>query len=383
MKDSQKSVKAGLMIFIATLMIIVISALCISCELSELAPNVVTPNEDDPKITTKENNPIHTTKAPVTTIPVTEPPRPPEFQNPLTGLEASKEVSRTRPISICIGNTASSLPQMGLSAADILVEAPVEGGITRLMLISCSYADSQIFGSVRSTRPYLAYVADQFDAVQAYAGTTDLGKSVSLKEYDTMDYIIQNMSEVYFSDPTRNSPHHIMTDGKKLFSGLVSLGLRATYSKSTLPFEFVEYFSSAPLSKNDSFYVRIPFSSAQTAEFKYNATTKTYDRYQFGSIHSDSANGKALSFENLFLLFCDTTTYDRATGTEISVDVESGGTGYYISNGKYMDIIWHRDENSSLKFTDKNGNSLKVNRGKSYIALIRVSSKNSVVLNAN
>ncbi|MBQ1244875.1 MAG: DUF3048 domain-containing protein, partial [Clostridia bacterium] len=132
MKDSQKSVKAGLMIFIATLMIIVISALCISCELSELAPNIVTPNEDDPKITTRENNPIHTTKAPVTTIPVTEPPRPPEFQNPLTGLEASKEVSRTRPISICIGNTASSLPQMGLSAADILVEAPVEGGITRL-----------------------------------------------------------------------------------------------------------------------------------------------------------------------------------------------------------------------------------------------------------
>lgn len=383
MKDKKNKKKAGFMIFMLSLMIIIISALCISCEFSELAPSgIINSNDENPAQTTK-NPTVHSTTAPVTTVPVTEPPRPPEFQNPLTGLEASKEVSKTRPISVCIGNTASSLPQLGISAADVLIEAPVEGGITRLMLISCSYTDSQVFGSVRSTRPYLADIANQFDAVQAYAGTTDLGKSVSFNNYDTMDYIVQNMSNVYFSDPSRNSPHHIMTDGKKLFSGLVSLGLRATNSQKALPFEFVDYFSEAVLSKNDSFYVRIPFSSAQTAEFKYNATTKTYDRYQFSSIHSDSANGKALSFKNLFLLFCDTTTYDRATGTEISIDVEGGGTGYYVSDGKYVEIIWHRNENGDLKFTDKNGNALKVNRGKSYIGLVRVSLKNSVVLNAN
>ena len=127
--------------------------------------------------------------------------------------------------------------------------------------------------------------------------------------------------------------------------------------------------------------MRIPFSSVQTTEFKYNSTNDTYQRYQFGSLHTDES-GKPLEFTNVIILFCDATTYDKATGTEISIDVSNGGTGYYVSGGKYIDIIWNRDENGTLKFCNKNGTVIQINRGKTYIGLVRISTKNSVVLNS-
>ena len=386
MKKQRKCMRTELMMAISILLLFIISVSCIGCELKALTntnSSDKTPIKPATASTSTTTTAVPQTTVPETTVPVTEPPKPPQFLNPLSGCEATEEISKTRPVSVCIGNTASSLPQFGISDAEILVEAPVEGGITRLMIISCNYANANIIGSVRSTRSYLADIANQFDAIQAYVGTTDSGKSTAFKSYDTMDYIIQNMSDVYFSDALRSSPHHIMTNGDRLLNGISSLGFRKSVSDKALPFEFPEYFSKATLSENDSLYVRIPFSSAQTAEFKYNTSTENYDRYQFSSLHSDSDNGKGLSFKNLILLFCDVTTYDKASGSEISIDTLNGGTGYYVSEGKYMDIIWYRDKNSDLKFADKNGTPLTINRGKTYIGLIRISTKTSVVLNSN
>ena len=59
-----------------------------------------------------------------------------KYYNALTGLPTDKNAASARPIAVCIGNTAASLPQYGLSLADVLIEAPVEGGSTRLMAIT-------------------------------------------------------------------------------------------------------------------------------------------------------------------------------------------------------------------------------------------------------
>ncbi len=379
MKNTKRSTKVGLMIIGFLFLIIIISASCIGCEFNALAWETDQKDNENNKVqttTTTAISPLTTT-----TVATTTAPQEPEFLNPLTGTETTKENSGRRPFAICIGNTAAAMPQYGIGSADILVEAPVEGGITRLMIISCEYSNTEIIGSVRSTRTYLSDIAKDFDAIQAYVGTSDLGTSKQLAGKDTMDYIIQNMTNTYYHDTQRNAPHHIMTSADRLIAGAKSLGYRTTYANVKYPFEFVDYFDKAVLSNNDSLYVRIPFSSSQTTEFKYNSTDETYQRYQFSSLHTDET-GKPLSFTNLIILFCDTTTYDKSSGTEISIDVSNGGTGYYVSGGKYTDIIWQRDENGTLKFCNKNGTVLQLNRGKTYIGLVKISTKNSVVLNS-
>ena len=54
----------------------------------------------------------------------------------LTGEWIDADLAKKKPVAIMIGNTNDALPQYGLSQADVLYEAPAEGGITRLMPIS-------------------------------------------------------------------------------------------------------------------------------------------------------------------------------------------------------------------------------------------------------
>ena len=53
-------------------------------------------------------------------------------------------------------------------------------------------------------------------------------------------------------------------------------------------------------------------------------------------------------------------------------DGGSDSVGYYISNGMIQKVQWAKEPNnerSKLAFYDETGNEIKVNRGKSYIAL--------------
>ena len=74
----------------------------------------------------------------------------------LTGEWIDKDLAKKKPVAIMIGNTNDALPQYGLSQADVLYEAPAEGGITRLMPIFQDYSGLDKIGSVRSCRHYYA-----------------------------------------------------------------------------------------------------------------------------------------------------------------------------------------------------------------------------------
>ena len=94
----------------------------------------------------------------------------PQFTNPLTGLESEVDLSKKRPVSIMVNNIGVSLPQSGISYADILFECLAEGGITRLMMISTEYEKLPKVGSVRSARDYYIDYAESFNCIFIHAG---------------------------------------------------------------------------------------------------------------------------------------------------------------------------------------------------------------------
>ena len=57
----------------------------------------------------------------------------------LTGKLVPESVGRQRAISVMLNNIYDALPQSGIGNASIVYEAPVEGGITRLMGIFADY----------------------------------------------------------------------------------------------------------------------------------------------------------------------------------------------------------------------------------------------------
>lgn len=302
----------------------------------------------------------------------------PTVFDPLTGLP-SEDKSFSRPISVCIGNTPNAFPQYGPENADVLVEAQVEGGITRLMAIISDYSSLTRVGSVRSTREYLLNLSEDFGAVALYAGTSDITSGTAVSGKDTLDYIHQNLSSVYYRDTNLSAPHNLMTDGDRIAAGISAAG----YS-TTLPSDFKSPLNFAPWGQTASLGsaaggVSIVFSSTQTSDFRYNPESGLYER---GGAATVARGGIAESqaFSNIVVLFCNATIRETAgNASELELDTTSGGSGLCLTNGTYAKIRWTRSaKDGSLQFTDASGGQLYLNRGKTYIGLMRVSLEDNV-----
>ena len=61
----------------------------------------------------------------------------------LTGKPVPESIGRKKAISVMLNNIQDALPQSGIANAEVVYEAPVEGGITRLMGIFEDYQDEQ------------------------------------------------------------------------------------------------------------------------------------------------------------------------------------------------------------------------------------------------
>ena len=315
-----------------------------------------------------------------TTAPSTEDNQPVVlYYNPLTGLGTDEANSLLRPVAVTLGNTPYSLPQFGLSDADILIEAPIEGGVTRLTLLTTDYNTIRKIGSVRATRSYIADLCDALGAIQFYAGTSDTGASVRFPDYDTFDYVLDNLTETFYKDTTRTDPHDLMTDGMLISMAISRAGIEKNFTEEfRAPFRFtaLETNVSLPTVTNN---VKIGYSATQSVQFCYNTETGMYARYLAGEPQIDGNNQQQAQFRNLFVLYTSTTTYESASGSELDLNLTDGGSGLYISNGQSAEITWTYS-NGSLMMLDQNGNQLEVNRGTSYIGLVPVGSRADVSL---
>ena len=77
-----------------------------------------------------------------------------EMYSYLTGEPVSEIIGKQRPYAIMINNIETSLPQSGVSQAEMIYEAQVESGITRLMAVFQDVDNIEKIGSIRSARHY-------------------------------------------------------------------------------------------------------------------------------------------------------------------------------------------------------------------------------------
>ena len=100
----------------------------------------------------------------------TKDPNKGKVQSYLTGEMISKKRQKRRPVAIMINNIIDAIPQYGISKAEVMYEAPVEGGITRLMCIMDDYDNLKRIGSIRSCRIYYTRFALEWDAIYSHFG---------------------------------------------------------------------------------------------------------------------------------------------------------------------------------------------------------------------
>ena len=306
------------------------------------------------------------------TDPTPDPPAP-IFYNQLTGLVCDEALSSYRPISVCIGNFDGTR-QEGLSLADVLIEAPIDGGATRLWAMLGTPSAAAKLSSVRSVRDYMMPLARSFGSITAYAGTTDTpGASNTPFSGDTLDYIHHNLSSTFTKEGDTLS-----VDGNALLSAAGNMGY-TTKAKATLPYALTAPNETRHPTGNRISSIHFSFSEGNTVDFSYREDTGLYARSQNGEAHTDAANGEQLAFQNVILLFHNVNYYHSADGTSFSLDTAAGGDGFCYTGGGVVGVKWRADANGEIAFFDTSGNPLTVNRGKTYIGMLRITDSTSVI----
>lgn len=258
-------------------------------------------------------------------------PRANRFFHILTGQEVENgEAALAVPYAIIIDNALEARPQMGLDAARIVYEVPVEGGVTRFLAFFDLEGDttrltSQI-GPVRSARPYFLDFASELRAFLAHVGGSPASleilrqRSAYLAHVDEMSW----WGRYFIRDTSEPSPHNVFTNAKLLREVKESIaggewGENLVYDE--LAWEWGTAIAQATTSVSQS--VRIDFSTySYEVEYRYDPTRAVYTRYQSGEIHR-SDSGIPLEANNVLIAFMQTRVIDDVG----RLDIKTTGSG--------------------------------------------------------
>ncbi len=302
-----------------------------------------------------------------------------EMRSSLTGLWIPIDIGNKRPYAIQLSNFKSVRNQWGIGQADILYEALVEGGITRFLAIGENFTGDRI-GSVRSSRHYFASFADEYDAIYIHYGKTKYAVS-KLKNLgiNNLDGETGIGSTVFYRDKSMKAPHNAFTGLDKIQAGINQKKYKTERNLDAEP-HYVFYEEDTDLENGiacNKISIKYPYNKPY---FEYDQVKKEYLRSQFGEIHKDSNTGQQLAFKNIIVQFVKEWNIDK-NGYQ-TMDIEDAqGSGYYITNGKKIDISWKKNEKKKwMRYYDASGVELIINPGKTYIAVFPNNSTKDVVI---
>ena len=284
-----------------------------------------------------------------TTEPPTEPPTEPEpvYTNPLNGeiLDAPFE---DRIYAVTVANIPDSLPHVGVTHADILMEMFVNHSIVRCLALYTQPEKAETIGSVRSTRLMFDDITQHYGAVLFHAG----GSSQVLA--DAAERGIQNYNidawanqaqGVSVRDNDRNRyigwEHCLVAIGPELKNFADNQGVPTVAEDADFGLLFTEDGTPADGEAADTITIKLVFGrSSKETVLEYDPQA---GKYHYGGIfytnkimHTDQVTKEPELFENVVVMYADITL----NGIYHTADFLAGGYGYYACGGKIIPIFW-------------------------------------------
>ena len=295
------------------------------------------------------------------------------YVNPLTGETEDHEVSGKRPVAFMINNIWVAVPQWGVKDADIIFEAIVEGGITRLMCIFQEIPDEDIVGSVRSLRHNYIDFAAGYDAIIAHCGCSNLATdALERRGYDDIE-AISWAGDLFYRDPWRAEnmgyEHSLMTTGKDINNYLENEAFFRTQHEKGYQCNMV--FSESPKVSGGEIKtdIEVDFGKGKSTYFTFDAASNDYTAAEYDEVYIDASDEKPVHFKNIVVIQTDVWTCDDAGHQDM--DLTGEGNGWFMVNGVMSEITWSRaDEDSQFVYTYKDGTPVEFGIGKTYIGVI-------------
>jgi hypothetical protein len=275
---------------------------------------------------------------------------------PLTGLEAADPaVDVDGPVVVVkVDNVDAALPQAGLDVADIVVEEPVEGGVTRLAVLVHSSPRGTI-GPVRSVRSSDVGIVKPVGGVLVASG----GAPEALGDIAAAGIETRLDGTPGFSrDPSRAAPHNLLVDLDEAYAALDAPGPDQAY------FDFGDLVVDEEVTRPAGDLV-LTYSPAHTTRLVLDGSRWSRDLAEADGFVADTVI--ALTVEQ------GTAGYLDPSGAPVPINLTEGtGTGWLAHGGRIVDIEWSKESPGQPWAFSVQGEDVAVPPGRTYLALLPV-----------
>jgi len=285
-----------------------------------------------------------------------------EIRHPLTG-EIIEEEIHPELYAVIVENSLDAWPQSGVEDAFLVIEAPVEGNITRWLTFYSGDTETKKIGPVRSARPYFVELALGFDSLLAHVGGSPEGLAL-IKSTNTYDVDEFFYGRYFWRAKDRYAPHNAYTETDRL--------KKVWDDKVKSPQKYQEIlFKSEPEGRDTELEIddiKINFhNTAYNVTWKYDAKTNTYKRNQVGVKHK-MASKQQLYANNLIEVKTDISVIDNVGRKRIRTIGE--GDAVIYQNGEEIEVTWKKEKAANMmRFYDDQNQEITLLPGKTWIEI--------------
>lgn len=291
---------------------------------------------------------------------------------PLTGLPAPGGQVPQRPaLAIKVENLPAARPQYGLAQADVVYEEPVEGGITRFIVIYQCHDSSRV-EPVRSGRWVDPELVNQFGAhpLFAYAGAVQ----TVTQEIDSSPLIdvgvFRAPQSAYWRDPARYAPHNLVTSTQALYAYGASAG--ASKTPPAPVFQYGPIPASAGATPAASVYIPYLYSPVT---WTWHPKDHLYYRSYSDTGPATLGGGGQITATNIVIMHLvayPSTFVEDVNGAHETLLVLTGsGPAVVVRDGAAVTGTWNRPSlNDVTRLLDAQGQVIPLAPGVTWIELV-------------
>jgi hypothetical protein len=272
-------------------------------------------------------------------------------------------------------NAPGAYPQYGLSQADVVYEAFVEGGITRFMGLYWSQEADRL-EPIRSARTPFVVWADEYGALYAHAGEADTDNAANaggqMQDWHIFDLnaFAPVPSSAFYRDDERYAPHNLATGTVPLRQAAMALGYAGSPTVASWLFkEGGAGTAAAPAAEGIEINFggeRIPWALVQ---WHWDPASKSYLRFQFGGPAVDANTQQQLRFTTVIVMQTSTEVVDDS-GHVLLGQLGSGPATVFL-DGKEVEGTWKKaDRQDRTRYYDAQGNEIALNGGPIFIEVV-------------
>ncbi len=279
--------------------------------------------------------------------------------------------SKTRPFAVMINNLGAARPyHTGLQEAYLVYEIIVEGGITRYLAL---YKDNfpETVGSVRSARHYYLDYALENDAYYVHWGWSPQAQE-DIKTLGVNNINGLSVSSPYFFRKKLNvsSEHTGYTNLKEMANYVETKNWHKEDNKGLL-LKYSALSVDMGEEAQEALKIDLKYSNSFTTNYVYDSETGVYKQFVNNKEHTDYETKKQYTVKNIITYQVGNKTISGDSKGRQDLDNIGSGTGYFISEGKAIEITWEKKSRSSQTvYKKKNGEEIQVNDGNTWIHIV-------------